>query len=287
HGVHVLVDGQDVGTLSGAHDSVQVNLTGNDTISFQTDSGNVTVSNIQVDGVHVGGSDKLTGHDQYDVQVGGETTVTTHTQTMHVDLTGNEGEAGGLQLSGFHAGDSVTANGNTWTADGDGAITISGNQLDSMTQNGEVHQDFTVTSQEGAVGSVGVTEMTQQAGGEFQGGSAGESILAGTGNDVIHGGDGSDTFLFDFGTGHDTVDGGQGNNWTDTIDLHLLGNDVSVTVQMDGHDAQTHNHSDWVATADSSGHTNVGHDQSGTITIHHADGNDDHIAFQNVEQIKW
>ncbi|MGE5505100.1 MAG: putative Ig domain-containing protein, partial [Actinomycetota bacterium] len=118
-------------------------------------------------------------------------------------------------------------------------------------------------------------------------GAGNDTITGGTGDDVLLGQDGSDTFLFDFGSGHDTVDGGKGASWTDTIDLHGLGNDVSVTVHMDGAADITHSHGDWVSSADSSHVTALGQDKSGTITIHHADGHDDTIAFQNVEQVKW
>ncbi|MGE5503056.1 MAG: tandem-95 repeat protein [Actinomycetota bacterium] len=92
-----------------------------------------------------------------------------------------------------------------------------------------------------------------------------------------------DTFLFDFGVGHETTVDGGGGDWVDTIDLHGLGDAVSVTVNVGAETTQSHN--DWVAGS-TEGVQQVGQNAEGTVVIHH-EGGDETIHFQNMEQIKW
>ncbi len=92
------------------------------------------------------------------------TTTATHTQTLHLDVGGQESQLGGLHVTGLHAGDTVSDGSHLWTAGGDGAITITETQLDQMSSGDAVHHDFTVVSGQGAVGNVEVAGLDHDGG---------------------------------------------------------------------------------------------------------------------------
>ncbi|HTH17010.1 MAG TPA: hypothetical protein VL974_10185, partial [Magnetospirillum sp.] len=331
HGYDVYVNGNLVGH-GEAGDTTQltgVTLHDGDKLTVMGQNGtNVTIDGITVNGHEVdvgsgikdGGAQVDSTHDTATLHNGSvsftlddgnfgaqtvTTTTTTHTQNLHLDLTGDETQAGGVQLSGFHSGDVIHDSTNTWTADAHGSITVSESQLDGMTSKGEVSHDFTVTSTQGAEGSITATTMTHDGGGTLYGADGGEHlmghagndvIIGGSGNDVIHGGggndmlvggDGSDTFLFDFGTGHDVVHGGVGGGWTDTVDLTHVEAGATINIHMNGTDGASGQ--DWTVHADNATHGTIdlGHDKDGTAVIHHADNSTETVDFHSLEQVKY
>ncbi|MDO8604960.1 MAG: hypothetical protein Q7R40_00355 [Phaeospirillum sp.] len=187
-GFDILYDGQVIGhagagttTLSGldVHDGGK--------LSFQGAKGtNVTVDQITLNGENIdagqgaksGGVQVDSSHHNFDLHNGSvsftvndanagavtTTSETTHTQSLHVDVTGEESQLGGIHVTGLHAGDTVSDSGHLWVAGSDGSVTISEAQLDGMVSEGSIHHDFTVTSSHGAVDTVGVSGLDHDGG---------------------------------------------------------------------------------------------------------------------------
>jgi hypothetical protein len=96
----------------------------------------------------------------------------------------------------------------------------------------------------------------------------------------MFGGDGSDTFLFDFNSGHDTVDGGTGNSWTDTLDLSdAVGQTFVITTECGD---------SWTIQVDGENHgtLDIGRNVDGEVHLNTANG-ETVVDFDNIEQIKW
>ncbi|MGE5502911.1 MAG: tandem-95 repeat protein [Actinomycetota bacterium] len=197
-------------TISGhdVHDGDVLNFVGNRGTNVEVDA--ITVDGETVDvgtGIKHGGAQVDATHDTFDLHNGsvsytlndGGAGSTAYTQPLHLELTGNEAEAGGLVLGGFSAGDVVSDQGHTWIADANGAITITEAQLDGMVSGIAIDHDFTVTSLTAPVTEVTSTVLTHAEGGTFIGGGGNDVVLGQGGNDVIWGdqGVGSVTALLD------------------------------------------------------------------------------------------
>ncbi len=96
------------------------------------------------------------------------------------------------------------------------------------------------------------------------------------GDDVITGGDGSDTFVFGAGGGSDTVYGGAGGGWTDMIQLQ----DTDGS-SVDG--GWTVTLTSGVQISDDGSSITLSDDSAGTITLE--DGSE--IAFEGIENITY
>ncbi|CAA7618114.1 hypothetical protein MCP1_210002 [Candidatus Terasakiella magnetica] len=210
HGFDILYDGQ-VLTHVGAGTTTLTGLNIHDggKLSFAGANGtNITIDQISLNGTAIdagqgvksggvqvdssnhnfdlhNGSVSFTVNDGNAGAVTSTTSVTTHTQTLHLDVTGNESEMGGVHLSGFHAGDTISDAGHVWTAGSDGSFTISESQLDGMMSGSAIHHDFTVTSTQGAVGTIDVAGVSHD-GTAFTGSAGADHVIGTSGADTLY-----------------------------------------------------------------------------------------------------
>ncbi|MBI3447051.1 MAG: hypothetical protein HY055_17205, partial [Magnetospirillum sp.] len=189
HGFDIVYDGHVVGhagagttTLDGLdiHDGGKLSFVG-------ANGTNITVDQVTLNGQAInagsgaksGGVQLDTGHHSADLHNGSvtytvndgnagavshTTTETTHTQSLHLDISGQESQLGGVHVTGLHAGDTISDAGHVWTAGADGAVTITESQLDGMASGNAVHHDFTVTSTQGPDDHIAISGLDHQGG---------------------------------------------------------------------------------------------------------------------------
>ncbi|MEW5727286.1 MAG: tandem-95 repeat protein, partial [Pseudomonadota bacterium] len=230
---------------------------GSDTVDYSDSTSGVNVYLGAGDGHGYGGSGGVgTGGDaQGDTYSGIENVV----GSSHDDYV--YGAAGGTTAE-LGAGNDTFDNSEAW------------NVSASDTVDGGAGNDviWTGNGNDVAMGGSGNDVLSGEAGND--------TLIGGTGDDAMYGGSGDDTFLFDFGDGHDTVDGGSG--WADTIDLTNVGPGVTISIDLGNNGSN-----DWVASSDGSGQVDIAAGQSGEITLTDQDGNEQTIAFDNIDKITW
>jgi len=113
----------------------------------------------------------------------------------------------------------------------------------------------------------------------MRGGLGDDRLMGDEGNDVMHGGGGSDLFLFGAGDGSDTVYGGSGESWLDAVELGggsgggpgLYGQDWTLELDQGS-----------VVSEDGNSIT-LSNDADGEIVL--SDGST--LSFYDLEQIQW
>jgi hypothetical protein len=199
NGVLIGTGGPGTTTLTGfdAHEGDVLNVVGHRGTNVEVDAISVDGTALDVgNGVKHGGAQVDAGDDtftlhngavSYTLDDGTSPQPVEYTQPLHLDLTGNEAEVGGLVLGGFHPGDVITDADHTWVANASGAIAITETDLDAMASGGSVAHDFTVTSVQGPVEDVSATLETHDGGSAFTGGTGSDVIAGQGGDDVIYG----------------------------------------------------------------------------------------------------